>query len=38
MPVYVIVMGMCIFFLDGLNFDKAYANLLYINNYIRDYI
>jgi peptidoglycan/LPS O-acetylase OafA/YrhL len=36
MPVYVIVMGMCIFFLDGLNFDKAYANLLYINNYIRD--
>lgn len=35
-PVYIVVMAMCVFFLDGLNLEKAYANLLYINNYIKN--
>ena len=36
LPAYLVAMLLALYFMDGKNFERAWANLLYINNYVRD--
>lgn len=35
-PAYVVAMLLALYFMDGKNVERAWSNLLYINNYVRD--
>jgi peptidoglycan/LPS O-acetylase OafA/YrhL len=36
MPAYLIAMLLALYFMNGINVERAWSNLLYINNYVRD--
>ena len=36
LPAYLVAMLLALYFMDGKNVERAWSNLLYINNYVRD--